>query len=454
MDCPYYEQLQYAGDTRIQALVSLYTAGDARLMKNAIAHLNDSRTAEGATMSRAPTRQQQYIPPFSLWWIGMVHDYYMYVDDAAFVREMLPGVRAVLQFFAARQKANGSLGPLPWWNYVDWTTEWRSGVPPRDADGSSAPLDLQLLLAYDWAARLEADLGSKAMAAEYAAAAVARSARRSDRSTGTRAGASSPTRLRGSSSRSTPTCWPCWLASRRATRRATSSRASSPTRPSSSARTTSATTCTRPSTWSARATATSDCSANGSRCCRAGLTTFAERYEQPGNPSRSDCHAWSSSPNFEIFRTVLGIDTAAPGFQRVRVRPFLGALERVSGSIPHPKGEISVTLERAGASLRAQRSRCRAGVTGEFSWSGDPAPARAGSERVHRGGGASDHGGRAMTWPSVRVLAATSPPARSSLACLWPVDCERPGRGGRAGCAAEHPVDLRRGSQPRPGRLR
>ena len=171
MDCPYYEQLQYAGDTRIQALVSLYTAGDPRLMKNAIAQLNDSRTAEGATMSRAPTRQQQYIPPFSLWWIGMVHDYYMYVDDRAFVREMLPGVRAVLQFFARHQQANGSLGPLPWWNYVDWTAEWRSGVPPRDADGSSAPLDLQLLLAYDWAARLEADLGSKAMAAEYAAAA-------------------------------------------------------------------------------------------------------------------------------------------------------------------------------------------------------------------------------------------------------------------------------------------
>ena len=46
MDCPYYEQLQYAGDTRIQALVSLYTAGDARLARNAIAQLNDSRTAE------------------------------------------------------------------------------------------------------------------------------------------------------------------------------------------------------------------------------------------------------------------------------------------------------------------------------------------------------------------------------------------------------------------------
>jgi alpha-L-rhamnosidase len=35
-----------------------------------------------------------------------------------------------------------------------------------------------------------------------------------------------------------------------------------------------------------------------------GLTTWAETPE----PSRSDCHAWSASPSYELFRTVLGID--------------------------------------------------------------------------------------------------------------------------------------------------
>ncbi|MBP1636359.1 MAG: alpha-L-rhamnosidase, partial [Acidobacteria bacterium] len=100
-----------------------------------------------------------------------------------------------------------------------------------------------------------------------------------------------------------------------------------------------------------------------------GLTTFAERYERPGDPTRSDCHAWSSSPNFEIFRTVLGIDTAAPGFARVRVRPFIGRLQRVAGSIPHPKGEISVKLERAGGGLRVEVA-LPPGVSGEFSWRG------------------------------------------------------------------------------------
>ena len=117
MDCPYYEQLQYAGDARIQMLVSLYMTGDSRLMKNGIELLNASRTAEGATYSRAPSHLQQYIPPFSLWWIGMVHDYWMYAGDEPFVRSMLPGVRAVLSFFAGHQKASGSLDRLPWWNF-------------------------------------------------------------------------------------------------------------------------------------------------------------------------------------------------------------------------------------------------------------------------------------------------------------------------------------------------
>jgi hypothetical protein len=167
MDCPYYEQLQYAGDTRVQALVSLYMTGDARLMRNAIAQLNNSRTAEGVTYSRAPSRLQQYIPPFSLWWIGMVHDYWMYSDDPEFVRAMLPGIRSVLSFFALHEKTNRSLQVMPWWNFVDWTKEWRNGVPPAELDGSSAPQDLQLLLAYGWAEEIEAALGSPALAAEY-----------------------------------------------------------------------------------------------------------------------------------------------------------------------------------------------------------------------------------------------------------------------------------------------
>lgn len=52
MDAPYWEQLQYVGDTRIQALISYVMTGDARLARQAITNIDDSRTPEGVTQSR------------------------------------------------------------------------------------------------------------------------------------------------------------------------------------------------------------------------------------------------------------------------------------------------------------------------------------------------------------------------------------------------------------------
>jgi hypothetical protein len=100
-----------------------------------------------------------------------------------------------------------------------------------------------------------------------------------------------------------------------------------------------------------------------------GLTTFAEWEERPNDPPRSDCHAWSASPNIEIFRTVLGIDSAAPGFSRVTVRPNLGKLKGVRGSVPHPKGEVRVDYAPAGSGWQVKIA-LPAGVPGDFEWKG------------------------------------------------------------------------------------
>ena len=97
-----------------------------------------------------------------------------------------------------------------------------------------------------------------------------------------------------------------------------------------------------------------------------GLTTWAEQPE----PSRSDCHAWSASPNIEFYRIVLGIDSDAPGFRRVRIEPALGDLKRVAGAFPHPAGKIDVDYEADGRGALRARIDLPEGVAGTFIWRG------------------------------------------------------------------------------------
>ncbi|MBV8552927.1 MAG: family 78 glycoside hydrolase catalytic domain [Acidobacteriaceae bacterium] len=365
MDCPYYEQLQYAGDARIQMLVSLFTSGDSRLMKQGIEALNSSRTAEGATYSRAPSYLQQYIPPFSLWWIGMVHDYWMYVDDPAFVKDMLPGVQAVLSFFGSHQKPSGSLARMPWWNFVDWTRSWKDGVPPAEADdSSSAALDLQLLLAYRWGADLENAFGSRASAQDYteAAAKLKATILQTDWDAARGLFADQPSH-RSYSQQVNTLAVLADLKPAEDLQTIVEKMLSDPGLEKSSIY------------FRAYTNATLRKVNLGDRylenlgawreMLRQGLTTWAET-DRPD--SRSDCHAWGASPNFEIFRTLVGIESIAPGFRNVRIAPNIGNLQSVSAAIPHPHGEITVDLANRGG-LTADVTLPE-GVTGEFVWAG------------------------------------------------------------------------------------
>jgi glycogen debranching enzyme len=346
-------------------------------MRNAIDQIGDSRVSSGATMSRYPTRLPQFIPSFSLWWIGMLHDYWWYADDPAFVRRMLPGVRAVLSFFEALQKPDGSLGPLPWWRFVDWADGWAYGNPPQEADGSSAPFDLLHIMALGWAAHLEEAQGFPPLAASYRARAakIAATAQRLYWDPGRRLYADTP--LRAAWSQQTNAL--AVLAGVAPARVAADLVVRVLTAPE----------LTQCSLYFRHYLYTAlNKVGEGDRYLaeladwytmidKYGLTTFSEVLDRPGAPSRSDCHAWSASPNYELFHTVLGIDSDGPHFSRVLIRPFLGPLQRASGSVPHPKGVIEVTLERSGAGLKAGVT-LPPGVPGVFVWKGARRPLRPG----------------------------------------------------------------------------
>jgi len=369
MDCPYYEQLQYIGDARIQALVSYFNAGDDRLARNSLTLMDHSRIPEGITMSRYPSDLDQQIPTFSLWWIAMLHDYYTYRPDAEFIRQKLPGTREVLSFFASYQQEDGSLKDVPYWVFTDWAKGegWDFGMAPKGINGESAILDLQLLWIYQQAAELEGDLGLKDFQTLYSKRAaqlketiqkkywdevnqlyadteakqtfsqhVNSLAILSGVSTGDQATDLAKKMLSNTNLVQASIYYKYYL--HKALIKA------------------------------GLGDDYLDWLDKWRENINMGLTTWAE--DSDVNRSRSDSHAWGSSPNIEFFRIILGIDSAAPGFAKVRIEPHLGEIKEIGGEMPHPAGKISVhyTLKKNILEIKIDLPTS---ISGTFIWKGE-----------------------------------------------------------------------------------
>ncbi len=143
-DCPYYEQMQYAGDTRIQALISYRVTGDGRLGKQALYQFAQSTAYFGLTSSRYPANWRQYIPGFSLIWILMIFDHYQYFGDRKVVEDLLPVAKNVLGFFARKMLPEGIIGSPGYWDIIDWTPDWN---PPGSINrGTGKPAAIHSLM--------------------------------------------------------------------------------------------------------------------------------------------------------------------------------------------------------------------------------------------------------------------------------------------------------------------
>ena len=378
MDTPYWEQLQYVGDTRIQSLISLYVAGDDRLMRQAIEQFDLSRIPEGLTTSRYPSSLTQIIPPFSLIYVAMVHDYFMHREDPAFVRARLPGIRSVLDWYGRHIDATGMLGAMPYWNYVDWTPRWERGVPPRADTGHSATISLLYVYALERAAQLEASLGVPGAAADYRARAQGvRAAVRARAWDATRGLFRDSPDSAATYSQQTNVLAILADAVPMGMQRAVMERVLADT------------TLTPASYYFSFYTLETLRKAGlGDRyieqlapwqgMLKLGLTSAPENPE----PTRSDTHAWAAHPNYGLLATLLGVRPSSPGFRTVGIAPALGPLRHAEGRIPHPRGDIDVRLTREGdRGLRADIT-LPPGLTGELAWQGERRRLHSGSQTI------------------------------------------------------------------------
>lgn len=315
-DCPYYEQLQYVGDTRIQALIGYYLGRDRALTRNAVETLGWSLMDNGITQSRYPSRQTQVIPPFSLWWVMMTLDQILYdrADNDRWGQE----ADQVL-----RNWQSGHHDSREFWNFSDWIPGWGWGAAPN---GSKSPINA---LIYALCV-----LASQQIKGGKPDASLLDSFFDNDGLTAMRDVPFEPTehteslyRLCQQVAGQSVKPWPSAALDRHHAPRCTF--------------------------YFQYYTHLAKAAVEGpdfeylnelkawTEMIEQGLTTFAETPE----PTRSDCHAWSAHPILGFFQIVAGVTSTSPGWRTVRIAPQPGSLRRFEAKIAHLDGELEVSLE-------------------------------------------------------------------------------------------------------------
>lgn len=175
-DCPFYEQLQYAMDSRSQILYTYSVSADDRLARKCMDDFKRSQRYDGLLNCSYPCYGANVIPGFSIYYIMMLYDHMMYFGDKNLLEEHMPTIERILYYFHINREPEGYVkkigglnGKARFWSFVDWTPEWNetTGVPDATLNGAITMESLLYIMGLQHAAEIERYLGRNESAAEH-----------------------------------------------------------------------------------------------------------------------------------------------------------------------------------------------------------------------------------------------------------------------------------------------
>ena len=327
----------------------------------------------------------------------MLHDYWMYRDDPSPIRDSLEGTRDVLDWFAKYEQPDGLLRELPWWSFIDWVPSGQ--IPTYGPQGESCVTTLQYLGALKNAADLEAAFGDPALAARYRARATHVSAGIYANCWVSTRGMLADNPGKSVFSQQANIMGVLYDAIPKSQQRAVLQKVLAIEPGTTPDGILSASYYFR--FYLARALdhagMADDYLASIQPWRQLLALHFSTWPEVPGD-SRSDSHAWSAHPIYDLLTLVAGVEPASPGFKSVRIAPHLGSLPSLTVTYPHPDGMIQVEYRREGNGLNANVT-LPAGLYGTFVFAGRSWPLHSGTNHI-RASGSLSAGGSQFSQPA------------------------------------------------------
>lgn len=168
MDCPFFEQQMYPGDTRVQMLIMNAISDDECLTRFGIGLFDAGRRQDGMIPMNFPSFFTQDSSTYSMCWVAMLRDYAQWHGTNEFLRARLAGMRHTLSTLAFYENADGLVENLPGWSFQDWVPEWDTwGNAPEGRLGLSAVNNLLYVYALQAAAAVERAFGETHLAAHW-----------------------------------------------------------------------------------------------------------------------------------------------------------------------------------------------------------------------------------------------------------------------------------------------
>ena len=371
VDCPYYEQQMYPGDSRVQLEILNALTRDDRMARYVMTTFDADRRSDGFVAMNFPTRGTQESATYTMCWILMLGDYLRWHDDAAFLKARMPGVRNALMGLALYENADGFLQGLPGWCFTDWVKGWKSPEGYGGTAPGSGPLDVSsvenlfYLRCLQTAAEVDAALGEAHLAAHWRTKAerlgAAIRARFWDAASGRLADTAD---RRSFSEHAQSLALLTGILSEDAA--ASAAKALADGRDLMPA-----------STYFAHYIFDALMRAGRADEIRRrmdGWKAFLDQgakttFETQQPWTRSDCHAWSACPAYFFNTAFAGVTPAAPFFRKVRVAPQPSGLGFVRARTPSPRGLVETDFRFGDGGVTGVVT-LPAGLTGEFVWKG------------------------------------------------------------------------------------
>lgn len=362
MDCPFYEQMQFSMDTRLQMLFNYYVSKDIRLAKKALSDFHHSMIPDGLIQGKYPSIFPQIISTFSLHYIFMLEEYYMQTGDTELLRRYRADVDDILEYYHRKIGESGLVENLGYWAFVDWQKEWNEsmGTPSASLYGPSAIINLMYAYALKKGASIYEITGRPSVAEEY------RQRRKEIL-----------TKIQET----------CWSEERGMFREGPAYEQYSQHAQSWAVlneiidKETAAGILRR----SFEGADVIKCSfSTGYELCRAlewaGCQEYIREFmngwikllewkcttcpEEPKN-GRSECHAWSALPIYELMHTFAGIHLSEYGEKYVKVKPYFAEINALWGKLVVPEGMIEFSFDKAQNKYEVKLPEC---YEGEFEF--------------------------------------------------------------------------------------